>query len=89
MYEFRIYVVGGSKSSAKAMKAVENLEKLFKGKLRNKYTFKIIDVLKNPRLAREDDILATPTMVKVNPPPIRRIVGDLSDGEKVLAILGL
>lgn len=89
MYEFRIYVVGGSKSAIKAVKAVENLEKLLKGKLQNMYTLNIIDVLGNPQLAKKDGIFTTPTMVKINPPPIRKIVGDLSDEEKVLAILRL
>ena len=89
MYELRIYIVGSSKSSTKAMKAVENLEKLLKGKLQNKYNLNTIDVLKNPQLAQEDGVFATPTMVKLNPPPIRKIVGDLSDVEKVVDILGL
>ena len=87
MHEFRIYIVGGSKSSTKAMKAVENLEKLFKGEFRDKYILKIIDVLENPQLAQEDGIFATPTMSKIYPLPTRTVIGDLSDGERVLAIL--
>ena len=87
MHEFRIYIVGGSNSSAKAMKAVENLEKLLKGEFRDKYILKIIDVLKNPQLIQEDSIFATPTIRRIYPLPNRTVIGDLSDGEKVLAIL--
>ena len=56
------------------------LEKEFQGV----YALKVIDVLKNPQLAEEDRILATPTLAKVLPPPVRKIIGDLSDREKVL-----
>ncbi len=53
------------------------------------YALKVIDVLKNPQLAEEDKILATPTLAKVLPPPVRKIIGDLSDREKVLIGLDL
>lgn len=53
------------------------------------YALKVIDVLKNPQLAEEDKILATPTLSKILPPPVRRIIGDLSDREKVLIGLDL
>lgn len=53
------------------------------------YALKVIDVLKNPQLAEEDKILATPTLSKVLPPPVRKIIGDLSDREKVLVGLDL
>ena len=52
-------------------------------------TLKVIDVLKQPQLAEEDKILATPTLAKILPPPVRRIIGDLSDREKVLIGLDL
>ena len=61
------------------------LEKEFHGV----YALKVIDVLKNPQLAEEDKILATPTLSKVLPPPVRKIIGDLSDREKVLIGLDL
>ena len=86
MYEFKIYIVGGSKSSIKAMKAVENLQKFFKGKLQNKYTFKVIDVLENPQLAREDGVFATPAMVKTHPLPVKQMFEDLSDEDKELVM---
>lgn len=53
------------------------------------YALKVIDVLKNPQLAEEDKILATPTLAKILPPPVRKIIGDLSDREKVLIGLDL
>jgi circadian clock protein KaiB len=61
------------------------LDEEFKGV----YALKVIDVLKNPQLAEEDKILATPTLSKVLPPPVRKIIGDLSDREKVLIGLDL
>ena len=61
------------------------LENEFKGV----YALKVIDVLKQPQLAEEDKILATPTLAKILPPPVRRIIGDLSDREKVLIGLDL
>ena len=63
----------------------EILENEFKGV----YALKVIDVLKQPQLAEEDKILATPTLAKILPPPVRRIIGDLSDREKVLIGLDL
>ena len=53
------------------------------------YALKVIDVLKNPQLAEEDKILATPTLSKILPPPVRNIIGDLSDRERVLIGLDL
>ena len=87
MYEFRIYIVGGSKNSTKTIEAIENLEKLFKSKLGNNYTLNIVDILENHSFAQKDGIFATPTIVKVNPPPNRKVLGDLSNGERVLALL--
>ena len=63
----------------------EILEHEFKGV----YVLKVIDVLKQPQLAEEDKILATPTLAKILPPPVRKIIGDLSDREKVLIGLDL
>lgn len=59
------------------------------GDLKSIYDLKIIDVLKNPQLAEDDKILATPTLIKVLPLPLRKIIGDLSDKEKVLLGLNL
>ncbi len=85
-YVLKLYVLGQTTNSQKAIK---NLSSLLKNELKDLYTLKIIDVLKNPRLAEEDKILATPTLTKSLPLPIRKIIGDLSDKEKVLLGLDL
>ena len=77
----KLYVTG---HTANSQKAIENLKTTLKQDLNGFYTLKVIDVLKHPKLAEEDKILATPTLVKVLPPPARKIIGDLSDKEKVL-----
>jgi len=85
-YVLKLYVTGQTSSSQKAIK---NLENIIKHELRGLYQLKVIDVLKEPRLAEEDKILATPTLTKILPRPIRRIIGDLSDKESVLLGLDL
>ena len=69
------------------MLAIENLQRLCESDLAGRYELQIIDVVKNPELAEQDRILATPTLIKQLPPPLRRVIGDLSDADKVL--LGL
>lgn len=85
-YVLKLYVAGNTPNSIRALKMLKNImEQEFQGV----YALKVIDVLKNPHLAEEDKILATPTLAKVLPPPVRRIIGDLSDREKVLIGLNL
>jgi len=85
-YILKLYVAGNTPNSMRALNTLnEILEKEFKGV----YALKVIDVLKNPQLAEEDKILATPTLAKILPPPVRKIIGDLSDREKVLIGLDL
>ncbi len=85
-YVLKLYVAGNTPNSVRALKTLNQiLENEFKGV----YALKVIDVLKNPQLAEEDKILATPTLAKILPPPVRRIIGDLSDREKVLIGLDL
>ena len=85
-YILKLYVAGNTSNSVRALKTLKNiLEEDFQGV----YALKVIDVLKNPQLAEEDKILATPTLSKVLPPPVRKIIGDLSDREKVLIGLDL
>ncbi|BAW96052.1 circadian clock protein KaiB [[Synechococcus] sp. NIES-970] len=85
-YVLKLYVAGNTPNSVRALKTLKNiLETDFKGV----YALKVIDVLQNPQLAEEDKILATPTLSKVLPPPVRKIIGDLSDREKVLIGLDL
>jgi circadian clock protein KaiB len=86
MYEIRIYVSGQTQKSAKT---IENLRRVLDSELKNQYSLDIIDVLEKPELAERDKVLATPTVAIVSPLPLRRIVGDLSDKEKVLAGLNL
>lgn len=80
-YLLKLYVLGETENSKRA---IRNLEEIFTDKLNDLYELRIIDVLKNPQLAEDDKILATPTLVKVLPDPVRRIIGDLSEKEKVL-----
>ncbi len=85
-YILKLYVAGNTPNSMRALKTLRNiLEQEFKGV----YALKVIDVLKNPQLAEDDKILATPTLAKILPPPVRRIIGDLSDRERVLIGLDL
>ncbi len=85
-YVLKLYVAGNTPNSIRALKTLNNiLEQEFQGI----YALKVIDVLKNPQLAEEDKILATPTLAKILPPPVRKIIGDLSDREKVLIGLDL
>ena len=85
-YILKLYVAGNTPNSMRALKTLRNiLETEFRGV----YALKVIDVLKNPQLAEEDKILATPTLAKILPPPVRRIIGDISDRERVLIGLDL
>ena len=69
--------------------AIENLRRICEEEFQNEYELIVIDVLQQPQLAEDDKILATPTVIKEFPPPIRRIIGALSDKEKVLLGLDL
>ncbi len=85
-YVLKLYVAGKTPNSSRALYTLKNiLENEYQGV----YTLKVIDVLKNPQLAEEDKILATPTLSKILPPPVRRIIGDLSDRDRVLVGLDL
>ena len=86
MYHLRLYVAG---QSPKSLRAVENLRRVCEEHLAGRYEIELIDLLQNPQLARGDEIIAVPTLVRKLPEPIRRIIGDLSDTEKVLVGLQL
>lgn len=86
MWELRLYVAG---QTARSRIAFENLKKLCEEHLAGQYRIEVIDLLKNPRLAREDQILAVPTLVRKLPRPMRKIVGDLSNSERTLVGLNL
>lgn len=83
-YLLKLYITG---QSPRAERAIANLRRLCKEELDGCYEIEIIDVLEHPELAETDRILATPTLIKQLPPPLRRVIGDLSNRDKVL--LGL
>ena len=85
-WELRLYVAG---QTARAMTAFANLKKLCEEHLQGKYRIEVIDLLKNPQLAKGDQILAVPTLVRKLPEPVRKIIGDLSNTERVLVGLDL
>jgi circadian clock protein KaiB len=82
----RLYVAG---KTPKSITAFENLTKICEESLKNKYKIEIIDLLINPQLGREHQILALPTLVRKLPVPVRKIIGDLSNTERVLIGLDL
>jgi circadian clock protein KaiB len=80
-YDLWLYVAG---KSARSTAAIDNLKHICRTHLDGQYQIKIIDLVENPRLARDHEILALPTLVRQLPSPIRKIIGDLSDVERVL-----
>ncbi len=82
----KLYVAG---QTPKAVAAFDNLKRLCEERLQGRYTIEVIDLLKNPRLAKDDQILAIPTVIRKVPPPLRRIIGDLSNADRVLIGLDL
>ena len=85
-WELRLYTAG---QSPKSLAALDNLKRVCEEHLAGRYTIEVIDLLKNPRLAKDDQIVAIPTLVRKLPEPLRRIVGDLSDTERTLVGLQL
>ena len=80
-YDLWLYVAG---KTDRSMAAIDNLTRICSRHLDGEYRLKVIDLVQNPRLARDHQILALPTLVRQLPPPIRKIIGDLSDAERVL-----
>jgi len=85
-WELRLYVAG---QTPKSLAAFANLKNLCEEHLAGKYTIEVIDLVVNPKLARGDQIIAIPTLVRKLPEPIRKIIGDLSNTERVLVGLDL
>ena len=85
-WELRLYVAG---QTARSIAALNNLEQLCETHLTGRYRIEVIDLLVSPQLSREDQIVAVPTLVRKPPGQIGKIVGDLSNSERVLAGLGL
>lgn len=86
IYELRLYVAG---QTPKSVTAFSNLKKYCEEYLKGRYKIEVIDLLKNPQLAEGDQILAIPTLVRKVPVPIRKIIGDLSNEERVLVGLDI
>lgn len=84
-YVLRLFVSGYSAATARIL---QNLHALLEESLEHPYTLKVIDIFKHPEQAEADQISATPTLVKVYPQPVRRIVGNLEDADRVLQVLG-
>ena len=80
-YDLRLYVAG---QTPRSLQAFRNLKKICEEHLAGRYRIQIIDLLENPKLARGDQILAIPTLVRTLPQPARKIIGDLSNKERVL-----
>ena len=85
-FELRLYVAG---QTPKSLTALNNLKKICKEHMDEQYRIEVIDLLANPQLARGDQILAIPTLVRNLPTPIRKIIGDLSNTERMLVGLDL
>lgn len=86
VWNLRLYVAG---QTAKSLSALSNLRAICEEHLKDKYRIEVVDLLKNPQLASGDQILAIPTLVRQLPPPLKRIIGDLSETERVLVGLDL
>ncbi len=80
-YQLRLYVAG---QTAKSLAAMANLKRVCDEHLAGRYNVEVVDLLLNPKLAAGDQILAIPTLIRRLPAPLKRIIGDLSDTEKVL-----
>lgn len=80
-YSLKLYVTG---TSPRTRQAIDNLQRICEQELHGRYRLEIIDVLEHPQAAEDDRVLATPTLIKQLPLPLRRVIGDLSDREKVL-----
>jgi circadian clock protein KaiB len=85
-YRLRLYIAGQTPNS---IVAVANLKKICEDKLRGKYLIEVVDLLEKPQLAKGDQIIAIPTLVRKLPPPVKKIIGNLSKTESVIVGLDL
>jgi len=86
LWQLRLYVAG---QTPRSLAAFSNLKRICENHLRGCYAIEVIDLVKQPQLSRGDQILAIPTLVRKLPQPVRKIIGDLSDTERVLVGLDL
>jgi len=85
-YLLRLFVSG---MTPRSIQAIDNLKKICEEQLHGRYTLEVIDISQQPEAVRKEEILATPTLIKELPKPIRRIIGDLSNRERILIGLNL
>ena len=85
-YKLRLFITG---STPRSTRAIENMRRICEENLQGRYDLEVIDVYENPEATKELQVVATPTLVKILPEPLRRIIGDLSDTERVFAGLDL
>jgi circadian clock protein KaiB len=85
-YLLKLFIAG---STPRAQKAIGLLKRICEEDLKGEYKLEVIDVLERPKLAEQEKIVATPTLIKILPHPVRRVIGDLSDKEQVLIGLDL
>jgi circadian clock protein KaiB len=85
-YRLRLYIAGQTPNS---VTAIANLKKICEDKLRGKYRIEVVDLLEKPQLAKGDQIIAIPTLVRRLPPPVKKIIGNLSKTESVIVGLDL
>ena len=86
VWNLRLYVAG---QTPKSIAAFANLKKICEEHLKGQYTIEVVDLMENPKLAKGDQILAIPTLVRKLPPPIKKIIGDLSNTERVIVGLDM
>ncbi len=86
VYLLRLYVAG---ETPKSQNAINNIRKICEERLKGRYEIEVVDLMKSPQLAKGDQIVALPTLVRRLPPPLKKIIGDLSNEERVLVGLDI
>lgn len=86
VYILRLFITGASPNSSRA---IANLKELCEAHLKGNYELEIVDVYQQPLIAQSEQVIALPMLIKMSPSPVRRLIGDMSDTEKVLRGLGL
>jgi circadian clock protein KaiB len=86
LWELRLYVAG---QTPKSLAAIDNLKRICEERLTGRYRIEVLDLMQNPKLARDHQIIAIPTLVRKLPDPVRKIIGDLSNMQKTLVGLQL
>lgn len=86
IWELRLYIAG---RSPKSVTALANIKRVCEEQMKGRYRLEVIDLLKHPKLAAQDQILAIPTLVRRLPPPLRKLIGDLSQSDRIVVGLDL